>query len=199
MSNTAKCGCASTSHTLPSTFSSFLQSCQHPPHVVGFVRCAQCVLRGETQSGEGHFPLPCTVTSDAGPACVRRCCSLGKGEPNRASRGDAASRRWLLLCSRDCLQSCPGPCHVFPLEFLSTAPKHFLFLKDKTNLKIKIKMKEHLVAQSVHLIKPEFPFPPVGSTTIHLFQFFTAYIGRFGRRCLFFFFNFHTKPSSSPD
>lgn len=42
-------------------------------------------------------------------------------------------------------------------------------------------MKEHLVAQSVHLITPEFPFPPVGSATIHLFQFFIAYIGRFGR------------------
>lgn len=44
---------------------------------------------------------------------------------------------------------------------------------------------KHLVAQSVHLIKWEISFPPVGSASIHLSQ--STYRGRFGRRCLFLF------------
>lgn len=44
---------------------------------------------------------------------------------------------------------------------------------------------KHLVAQSVHLIKPEISFPPVGSAAIHLSQ--STYRDRFGRCCLFLF------------
>lgn len=44
---------------------------------------------------------------------------------------------------------------------------------------------KHLVSQSVHLIKPEISFPPVGSAAIRLFQ--SAYRDRFGRCCLFLF------------
>lgn len=43
---------------------------------------------------------------------------------------------------------------------------------------------KHLVAQSVHLIKAEISFPPVGSAAIHLSQ--STHRDRFGRRCLFF-------------
>jgi len=44
---------------------------------------------------------------------------------------------------------------------------------------------KHLVARSVHLIKPEISFPPVGSATVHLSQ--STYGDRFGRRCPFLF------------
>ena len=44
---------------------------------------------------------------------------------------------------------------------------------------------KHLVAQSVHLIKREISFPPVGSAAIHLSL--STYRDRFGRRCLFLF------------
>lgn len=42
---------------------------------------------------------------------------------------------------------------------------------------------KHLVAQSVHVIKPEISFPPVGSATLHLSL--SAYRDRFGGCCLF--------------
>lgn len=54
---------------------------------------------------------------------------------------------------------------------------------------------KHLVAQSVHLIKPEISFPPVGSAAIHLSQ--STHRDRFGRRCLFFYF--HLPASIFPD
>lgn len=44
---------------------------------------------------------------------------------------------------------------------------------------------KHLVAQSVHLIKPGISIPPVGSATVHLSQ--RRYRDRFGRCCLILF------------